>query len=135
MFRLINEGFKFKTTGSKGNLHCSSIPQEFLGHAKMHGRLVAVNLGQQEGDPVPMVFDDTCLLHYGYMLREDRARKFRWYNRVDPGNETEDYYRHIVQGDVVGKDERLKWAGPLVLEPLVLAGMVPVPETVEVGDV
>ena len=60
------------------------------------------------------------LLHYGYMLAEDRARKFEWYNRIDPNNEAEDYYRHIIQGDPGGPDawEKLKHAGPLELRRL-----------------
>lgn len=123
MFRLINPGFKFKETGSKGNLHCSSVPQEFLGHAKLHGESV------EDGG-----HRDTCLLHYGYLRKEDRVRKFKWYNTVDPNNAVEDYYQHMIQGDGpvvmepghvsakvaqgIPADERLRWAGPLELEPL-----------------
>ena len=99
MFRLINTEFKFQSTPWGGNLHCSSIPQEFLGHAKE---------------------SDVALLHYGYMLKEDREKKWKWYNEVDPGNQVEDEYRHVIQGDACGPGagETLKWAGPLKLEKL-----------------
>lgn len=131
LFRLINPAFKFKTTPNGGNLHCSSIPQEFLGHAKVHGR----NTIDDEGT---VTFRDTCLLHYGYMEKAERARKFAWYNTVDPRNEVEDCYRHMIQGDgpvlvqdadddigvaavayEIGAGDRLKWAGPMKLEALV----------------
>lgn len=61
-----------------------------------------------------------ALLHYGYMFREDRIRKYEYYNRIDPGNKIEDEYRHMVQGDVpeVPKDAVLKYAGPLELRRL-----------------
>jgi len=60
------------------------------------------------------------LLHYGYMLKEDRLKKFEWYSQVDPGNELEDCYRHIVQGDLpsVPASAKLKHAGPLELRTI-----------------
>jgi glycosyltransferase involved in cell wall biosynthesis len=60
------------------------------------------------------------LLHYGYLHKEDRLRKYNWHQQVDPGNEVEDGYRHIVQGDVpeVPADAKLKHAGPLRLEAI-----------------
>ena len=63
---------------------------------------------------------DVYMLHYGYMLREDRVRKYEYYNRIDPGNAMEDCYRHIVQGDIpeVPADAVLKYAGPLELRRL-----------------
>lgn len=99
MFRLINPAFRFQSTPWGGNLHCSSIPQEFLGHART---------------------SDIRLLHYGYMLAEDRMKKWKWYNSVDPGNKMEDEYRHVIQGDEggPGAEEALKWAGPLRVEKL-----------------
>jgi len=42
--------------------------------------------------------DDIKLLHFGYMDARDRARKYAWYNAVDPANEREDRYRHIAAG-------------------------------------
>jgi hypothetical protein len=60
------------------------------------------------------------LLHYGYMDREDRLRKYEYYNRIDPRNDLEDRYRHIVQGDIpeVPADAVLRHAGPLELRKL-----------------
>lgn len=62
------------------------------------------------------------LLHWGYMDRADRLRKFEWYNEQDPHDLREDEYRHIVQGDLetVPADARLKHAGPLELQPFSL---------------
>jgi hypothetical protein len=63
---------------------------------------------------------DVHVIHYGYMLKEDRIRKFRYYNSVDPNNPMEDGYRHCVQGDIpeVPPHLVLKHAGPLQLRPL-----------------
>lgn len=100
LFQMINPAFRFKTTPWGGNLHCSSIPQELIG-------------GMQPCS--------ARLKHYGYVDQVLRTDKFHWYNTVDPNNKEEDYYRHIIQGDPGGpsKDEKLKWAGPLKLEPWV----------------
>jgi len=99
MFRLMNQAFTYKTTPWGGNLHCSSIPQELIGGSKPCA--AAVN-------------------HYGYIDAELRRRKYEWYTRVDPDNPSEDYYRHLTQGDPGGwpANVQLKWAGPLQLEPL-----------------
>ncbi len=101
LFRLINPAFRFQSTpwGNGANFHCSSIPQEFLGHAR------------------PC---EARLLHLGYMDRADRLRKYAWYNRIDGGNTAEDCYRHVIQGDMpeVPAGARLKHAGPLELRPL-----------------
>lgn len=35
--------------------------------------------------------------HYGYLMWEERQRKYEFYNKVDPNNEAEDCYRHIVE--------------------------------------
>lgn len=60
------------------------------------------------------------LIHYGYMLKDDRIRKYRYYTRIDPDNETEDFYRHTVQGDIpeVPAGAVLKHAGPLEIRDL-----------------
>ena len=94
LFRLMNRNFRFQKTpwGNGANFHCSSIPQELLHHA--HGVC-----------PAP-------LLHLGYMDAEDRMRKFLWYSKIDPNNEVEDRYRHIIQGDPGGPawNECLRYA-------------------------
>jgi glycosyltransferase involved in cell wall biosynthesis len=102
-FRLINSRFRYQRTpfGNGANFHCSSIPQELLHHST----------------PI-----DAALLHLGYLHREDRLRKFAWYNRIDGNNRGEDGYRHMVQGDLpdIPAHVRLMHAGPLRLEPLQL---------------
>jgi glycosyltransferase involved in cell wall biosynthesis len=87
----------FVTIGSaKCGLHCSNVPYD---RAHKAVRCSAV------------------LLHYGYMLRDDRIRKYRAYNSIDPGNEYEDCYRHIVIGDLFPADSRFRHAGPLEVAP------------------
>lgn len=49
--------------------------------------------------------------HYGYLDREERQRKYDFYNRIDPGNVGEDCYRHIIE--VPGA---IHAPGPTVLE-------------------
>lgn len=60
------------------------------------------------------------LLHYGYLYREDRVRKYQWYNAPDkqPIPAVEDGYRHMVVGDLFPADSRFRWAGPLELRAL-----------------
>jgi hypothetical protein len=92
MFRLVSRDLSFKRTGFGGNFHCSSAPASLL---------VSVT-------SVPV-----RLLHYGYLHKEDRVRKFHWYNSVDPNNMFEDCYRHMVIGDLFPASSSFKWAGPL----------------------
>jgi hypothetical protein len=65
------------------------------------------------------------------MLREDRIRKWEFYNSLDPTNRAEGYdprfperrsYPHIVQGDIrqVPASARLIHAGPLELQALAI---------------
>ncbi len=35
--------------------------------------------------------------HYGYVDPAERQRKYEWYNKIDPNNESEDCYRHIIE--------------------------------------
>ena len=60
------------------------------------------------------------LWHWGYYERAERIRKYQWYNQVDPDNQAEDCYRHLVQGDIpeVPADAKLMKAGPLKLEKI-----------------
>lgn len=60
------------------------------------------------------------LLHWGYMNREDRIRKYEWYNAPDkqPIPALEDGYKHMVIGDLFPADSVFRWAGPLELRPL-----------------
>jgi len=98
LFRLMNREFTFQSTPWGGNFHCSSIPQQLLHHA-------------HEACHAP-------LLHLGYMHKTDRIRKYEWYNRIDPQNQAEDCYRHMVIGDVFPASSRFLHAGPLELQAL-----------------
>ena len=108
-FRIINPDFRFLTTpfGNGANFHCSSIPQELLYQAAE---------------------SKARLIHLGYIDREIRLRKWKWYNSIDPRNVGEGYdsrhpergsYPHIVQGDIreVPAHIKLMHAGPLKLAP------------------
>lgn len=95
VFRYGTERFAGTTHG--GNFHCGNAPS----------RRVAA---------IPSA---AALVHYGYMDREDRLRKYEWYNAKDPASKSEDGYRHMVIGDVFSADSRFRYAGPLQLEPLV----------------
>lgn len=97
LFRLIDRSYRFKQSGNGGNFHCASIPQEMRKLAKQ---------------------SEARLLHYGYMSREDRIRKYNWYNEIDKDDAVEDFYRHIVIGDVFPANSKFKWAGPILLKSL-----------------
>jgi glycosyltransferase involved in cell wall biosynthesis len=97
LFRLTSKDLSFQRTGFGGNFHCSSAP--------------AALLGQQTKLAVR-------LLHFGYLHREDRVRKYHWYNEVDPNNAIEDGYKHVVIGDLFPATAAFRWAGPLELKPL-----------------
>ena len=97
LFKLISRELTFRRTGFGGEFHCSSAPAKLL--------------GLQTAIPVR-------LLHYGYMRKEDRIRKFEFYNRIDPGNPIEDGYRHMVIGDLFPADSVFMHAGPLELRRL-----------------
>lgn len=64
------------------------------------------------------LYPDVDLLHLGYLNRDDRVRKYEWYNRVDPRNKREDEYRHVVIGDVFPAASKFLHGGPLKLEAL-----------------
>ena len=80
-------------------MHCSNAP----------------GLGKARFAPLQV-----CLLHYGPLHREDRIRKYRWITSIDPHNEVEDFYRHMVQGDLpeFPADAKFVHGGPLVLQTL-----------------
>ena len=97
LFRLTSRDLTFRRTDHGGNFHCSSAPAQLLSQIT----------------PIPV-----RLLHYGYLHRQDRLRKFYFYNAVDPHNALEDEYRHMVIGDLFPADAAFRWAGPLKLEAL-----------------
>jgi glycosyltransferase involved in cell wall biosynthesis len=96
------QGERFVRTSQGGNFHCGNVPPQIR---RNRARVARLN--------VP-------LLHYGYMDRADRIRKYAWYNSLDPHNRIEDGYRHVVQGDVpeVPATAKLLHAGPLTLRTL-----------------
>lgn len=96
MFRLT--GHRFCVTNAAGGFHCGNVP---IAQQRSAERLAG-----------------SSLLHFGYMHREDRLRKYEWYNAQDPGNASEDFYRHVVIGDMFPPDSRFRHAGPLKLAPL-----------------
>jgi glycosyltransferase involved in cell wall biosynthesis len=90
MFRHVR-GMRFASSNG-GGFHCGNVP------------------GLR-----PAADCDARLLHWGYAYRDDRLRKFRWYNAPDkqPIPAVEDGYRHMVIGDLLPPETITKWAGPL----------------------
>ena len=86
---------RFQPTGGV-NFHCGNCPQ---------------GLG-------PRSHAGVSLLHFGYLDRADRIRKYEWYRANDPGNQAEDEYRHMVVGDLFPAESRFRHGGPLDLAPL-----------------
>lgn len=80
------------------NFHCGNVPWGIRQNRK--------------------VLKDIALFHLGYMHREDRVRKYYWYNEKDPGNRVEDGYRHMVVGDLFPKESKFLYGGPLLLKEL-----------------
>ena len=91
------ETFRRTKYGNGANFHCSSVPDAFTRHFQR----------------IPV-----RVKHYGYMHRDDRIRKFHWYNTIDPLNDFDDRYRHMVIGDLFPPTSRFRWAGPLKKVPL-----------------
>lgn len=107
IFRLDGR-YSFRRSGAPGNLHCFCVPESC---ARNYRRT-----------PI-------SLLHLGYMDKEDRMKKWKFYNALDPFNVNEGYdpkhpergsYPWIVQGDIpaVPAHLKLKHAGPLELRAL-----------------
>jgi GT2 family glycosyltransferase len=66
---------RFPSAGPGPNLHCGNVPLGLVGRR---------------------LDSNVRLKHYGYMTEEQRWEKYRWYNRIDPNNQVEDRYRHVV---------------------------------------
>ena len=86
---------RFQATGGV-NFHCGNAPQGIKGRELIHAPI----------------------LHFGYLDRADRIRKYDWYNQKDRNNAAEDCYRHVVIGDIFPADSKFKHGGPLKLRPL-----------------
>jgi SAM-dependent methyltransferase len=79
LFRLAGQphaSLAFRATHAGGNFHCGNVPHGLLGGVQQLG---------------------VRLKHYGYLERERRQAKYRWYNQVDPDNDLEDRYRHLAE--------------------------------------
>lgn len=87
-------GATFSHTTNGANFHCGNVP------TPIRQRRTVL---------------DIPLLHFGYMHREDRIRKYNWYNAMDPKNTREDEYRHMVIGDIFPADSNFAHGGPLKL--------------------
>lgn len=70
---------RFETSGYGGNFHCGSIPLEGWGRTPTRALF-----------PHPIV-------HFGYIDRALRERKFEFYNRVDPNSEAQQFYLHVIE--------------------------------------
>ena len=103
-----NSEFRFVSYYSEGQ-----TPNQNHVHLGLHTSN-APGLG---GKVLPL---NVSLLHYGYLHREDRIRKFAWITKLDPHNEGEGFYLHCVQGDIpeVPANALLKHGGPLKVETL-----------------
>ena len=71
---------KFAWVGTRGGLHCGSIPQE----------------GFHQIKPKQLHAHHAYVLHYGYLDRDLRQTKFTMYNEIDPNNQFEGFYMHII---------------------------------------
>lgn len=82
MFRLIKPGMKFLSNGGHGGgFHCSNVPAD-------------IGYGVTTHSPEPV-----RVKHYGYMEKETRERKYKWYVEHDPGYES--WYRgECLSGNV-----------------------------------
>jgi hypothetical protein len=63
---------------TRGGLHCGSVP------------------GAGVTRPWRLAVAGGAVVQLGYADRRDRERKYVWYNRIDPNNEREGRYAHIV---------------------------------------
>lgn len=82
----------FAWEGTKGGFHCGSIPREKFPYQKW----------DNFNHPI---------VHFGYIDDPLRHRKYQFYNLIDPGNQVEGEYRHIIG------QPNVHAPGPVRLEP------------------
>lgn len=87
---------RFSWQGTKGGFHCGSIPREYF--------------RPLDTDPRGGTFA-APIIHYGYRDEADRQRKHKFYNEIDPDNEFEGRYDHVI-----GLPNRHA-PGPVLLQP------------------
>lgn len=93
---------RFAWEGSKGGFHCGSVPRENF-KITVNGQLADI-AGATYLAPV---------IHLGYRDAADRLRKYKFYNFIDPGNQFEGEYRHIIG------EPNIHAPGPVELKPWV----------------
>lgn len=71
---------RFTWLGTRGGLHCGSVPQEAFHQIK----------------PKTLHAFYAYVLHYGYLDKPLREAKFAFYNEIDPNNQFEGFYMHII---------------------------------------
>lgn len=71
---------RFNWLGTRGGLHCGSVPQEAFHQ---------INPKQFHAAHAPV-------MHYGYLDDALRRTKFTMYNEIDPNNQFEGFYMHII---------------------------------------
>lgn len=82
MFRLIRPNMRFIShAGHGGGFHCSNVPAD-------------IGFGVTVHEPEPV-----RVLHYGYMEKADRERKYKFYTEHDPGHR--DWYEKECHGEPV----------------------------------
>lgn len=72
---------RFSWQGTKGGFHCGSIPRENF----------VTTTGAWKGGVV-----NAPVVHFGYIDDPLRQKKFVFYNTIDPGNQFEGEYKHII---------------------------------------
>jgi glycosyltransferase involved in cell wall biosynthesis len=82
------------STHNVASLHCSNVIADYL---------------------PDVVRTPIRIWHYGYLDRNDRIKKYEWYNKIDPDNQFEDRYIHTVIGDIFPSSYEGRHAGPLRL--------------------
>ena len=71
------ENLKIFESNYSGNIHCSSIPNNAI------------------GQKFP-IRSNVKILHYGNFDNNLRQKKFKFYNQIDPNNQEQDGYVHII---------------------------------------
>lgn len=71
----VNE-LTFRPTGHGGNFHCGSVPSNLAGKSR------AI---------------DVKVKHYGYLWKEQREKKKKWYEELDPAAAHKGYYDHLTE--------------------------------------
>ncbi len=72
---------RFAWEGTKGGFHCGSVPRESFHPAP---------------DDLRSATWRAPIIHFGYLHDADRRKKWEFYNQIDPNNEFEGRYMHII---------------------------------------